>query len=499
MVTDRVRLPVTHRTRPASLALLAAVVALAVLGAPSQATARPLYTGMSGVYDYVPRAYEQVRASGASFVRIGVPWEAIAPKRRPGEWQPTDPADPAYDWDGHIDGAVVNAVAAGLTPLLMINSVPEWAEACIAPNDYPEASCKPEPGPLADFATALARRFSGGFGGLPRVRYWQGLNEPNLSLYFLPQFEDGRAVSADLYRPAANAFYAAVKAVDPSNLVLAAGLGPIAVPKYTIGPLRFTRELLCMRGSQHPRPAPGDCGGGVSFDIFDIHPYTTGSPNREARPNDVQISNLGELRRLLEAAERAGRIHSSLGHVQLWVNEFSWDSKPPDPRGLAMGTECRWTAEAMYKAWRAGVDHFFWYGLRDEPLGGGSAIRVSAQSGLYFRGNGLAGDRPKRVFYVFRFPFVAFPGKRGLTVWGRTPSGGAGKVSIQVRRGGWRTVKTLRASANGIFSARLPTTYGRDRNGAVRARFEGVAAVPFPMGPSPEFLQPPFGSVRPAL
>ena len=82
---------------------------------------------------------------------------------------------------------------------------------------------------LASFSTAAARRYSGQFHGLPRVRYWQGLNEPNLSLFFIPQFATAGTRLALLYRALIDSFYAAVKAVDPSNLVLAAGLGPIGV------------------------------------------------------------------------------------------------------------------------------------------------------------------------------------------------------------------------------------------------------------------------------
>jgi hypothetical protein len=495
MVGGPVRSIPQHRsTRPFLLTLVAALLGAAALALPAPAAAsRPLYTGMSGVYDYVPLAYEQVRATGASFVRIGVPWGSIAPKEQPAQWQPTEPGDPNYHW-GYVDGAVENAVAARLTPVLMVNSVPSWAEGCNAPPGYSEASCKPDAGALAQFATALARRFSGNFGGLPRVTYWQGLNEPNLSLYFLPQYEGETPVSANLYRPIANAFYAAIKAVDPSNLVLAAGLGPNYVPRYTIGPLQFARELLCMTGGKKPKPKPGDCGGGVSFDIFDIHPYTSGGPTHEGGPTDVELGDLSQLQELLQAAERSGRIHGSLRHVQLWVDEFSWDSNPPDPNGLALKIETRWTAEALYRAWQAGVEHFFWYGLRDEPLIPGQPSSFTTQSGLYFRGDTLAADKPKPALYAFRFPFVAYPESGRLTVWGRSPTSSAGKVRVQLKRGkGWRTVKTLRAGSNGVFQARIPTSYGSGRKGAARAVFGGTRSTPFSMRPVPDFEQPPFG------
>ncbi len=151
--------------------------------------------------------------------------------------------------------------------------------------------CDPDPAALAAFATAAARRYSGQFGGLPHVRYWQGLDEPNLSLFFNPQFKSGKPVSPGLYRKLINAFYFAIKSVDRSNLVLAAGLGPIQVRHLTIGPMRFTRLLLCMTGRAIRIRTRGRCGGGVHFDIFDIHPYTTGGPTHKGRADDVELGD----------------------------------------------------------------------------------------------------------------------------------------------------------------------------------------------------------------
>ncbi len=476
-----------------AVALLAALAGTASLAAAPASAARPLYTGMSGVYDYNLTAYQQVRSSGAGLVRIGVPWGSIGPKERPAQWNPEDPGDPNYNW-GHVDGAVKAAVEAGLEPLLTVNSVPTWASGCTSPPGYPEAMCEPKATDLAQFATALARRFGGGFGGFPRVTYYQGLNEPNLSLYFLPQFSGSTLVSPGLYRPLINAFYDAVKAVNPSDLVLAAGLGPIAVPKYTVGPLRFARELLCMKGGKVPKPQPGTCEGGVKFDIFDMHPYTTGSPTHKGGPNDVELGQLGKLHELILAADKAGRIHGAYKRTPLWVTEFSYDTNPPDPGGLKMAIAKRWAAEALYRAWQAGVDHFFWYGLRDEPIEPGVPASSTAQSGLFFRGATVAEDQPKPVFYAFRFPFVAYPTKKGLTYWGRTPTSTGGKVMVQVKTGGgWRTMKKLTVGGNGVFTGLLKTPYGKDEHGAARAVFSGINSVPFSMRPVNDFYQPPFG------
>ncbi len=471
------------RTFKLALSLLLCLMAVAALdAASSQARVRPLNTGISYVYDNDVAAFENAKKAGVGIVQTPLRWASVAPDKPPASWNPQDPADPNYDWE-FIDQWVSRAVAAGLTPVLQVRGAPLWAHRCHSgETDIP---CNPDPAALADFATAAARRFSGSFGGLPRVTYWQGLNEPNLSLFFAPQYEGDRPVSPDLYRVLINSFYAAIKAVDPSNLVIAGGLGPIAVPKYTIGPLRFTRLLLCMRGHNHPRPTKGDCEGGVHFDIFDIHPYTTGGPTHEGGVNDVQLGDLAKLKTLLAAADRAGRIQGAFEHTPLWVMELSWDTNPPDPGGLPMKIESRWIAEALFNSWSIGIEYFFWYSLRDSD---------ELQSGLYFSGPTVAQDQPKEILDAFRFPFVAYPREKGLSFWGRTPSSSKGRVVIEVlRRRHWRKVDVIRADDAGIFQGIAPQRYGRNRKGAARAVYEGGSSLPFSMKPVPDFPHPPFG------
>lgn len=464
--------------------------AIAAATQTAAADAQPLRTAISGINEDALLAFQRVKEAGARYVRVAVEWSEIAPSAKPAAWQPENPADLHYDWR-RTDEGVVHAVAAGLEPVAMIEEVPRWVERC---HSNLGGNCDPDPDALAAFATAAARRYSGGFGGLPRVAYWQGLNEPNLSLYFNPQFEGDRAVSPDLYRILANRFYAAIKAVDPAAIVIAAGLGPIAVPSYTIGPMRFTRELLCMKGRDRFRPAPGNCGGGVYFDIFDIHPYTTGGPTHTGGANDVQMGDLAKLRALLDAADRAGRIKGQFEHTPLWIGEFSWDTNPPDPGGLPMKIETRWLAEALYRAWRAGVEAFFWFSLRDRTPNPSLPFSQTLESGLYFRGHTLEQDQPKEIFFAYRFPFVAYPREKGLFFWGRTPSNAKGKVVIQIlKRGHWRRAAVARADETGIFRGLSPRRYGRNKRGAARAVYMGETSVPFSMKPVPDFPHPPFG------
>jgi hypothetical protein len=490
--------PAAGRVRSAALLLVAlasACAALAIIATPAGAALPPLQTGVSYVLpnEEPAVALEHVKATGSQLAQMPVRWSEVAPKDQPAAWQPEDPGDSHYDWD-RTDRWVVAAIQNGLTPVLQIRSAPTWVQRCEPSQIDAGAPCNPDPAALATFATATARRYNGFFAGLPRVQYWQGLNEPNLSLFFNPQYEGDKPASPILYRALINSFYAAIKSVDPSNLVIAAGLGPIAVPKLTIGPMRFTRLLLCMTGGKHPRPTKGDCEGGVNFDIFDMHPFTTGGPTHKGGPNEVQMGDLGKLTTLLRAADRAGRINSVFPQTPLWITELSWDSKPPDPTGLPMKTLTRWAAEALHQAWQAGVHTLFWFSLRDSPVGT-APYGQTLQSGLYFRGATVAQDEPKEVLQAFHFPFVAYPGDEGLSFWGRTPTSKNGKVVIQaLRKGRWNTVAAIRAGENGVFRGKAKTHYGRSKKGAIRARYRGKTSVPFAMRGIPDFPQPPFGT-----
>ncbi len=477
------------RRRHLVAALAVVAMALGLLPAGAAAQPRPLVTGVTNLGTNAPLAFARVHDAGARFVRVPLYWAGTALGGKPAN--PSDPDDPSYNWS-EANEAVRNAYAAGLTPLMLFDGAPSWAQRCQSPPSLSGAVCDPDPIALREFATAAAKHFSGRVSGVPAVTYFQALNEPNLSLWFFPQFEtSGKELSPGLYRTVVNAFYEGIKSVDRNDVVVAAGLGPIAVPKLTIGPLKFARQLLCMRGIKNPKPAAG-CGGPVHFDIFAIQPYTTGGPTHEGGPNDVELADLPKLQKLLAAADRAGHIAGMYKRTPLWVTEFSWDSKPPDPGGLPMKIEVRWVAEALHVAWSAGVDHFFWFSLRDEAREG-RPTSEALESGLYFRGSSLAADKAKPILAAFRFPFVAYPGKQ-LEFWGRTPTSTPGKVRIQAKlQSGWKTVATVTAKETGIFQGRKRTSYGANLKGAVRAVVGGQKSPAFGMKPVPDFVHPPFG------
>jgi Cellulase (glycosyl hydrolase family 5) len=479
------------------LALGLAVCGLTAVGAAVGTSRSTAYgVGLQTSVNVYPTAadgaltFGRVHAAGASMVRLVLSWRGAAPTNPSPRFDPANPEDPAYRWH-EFDRLIDLAVAYGLTPIVDILGAPQWAQ---SPPGGGELS--PDPSQLALFAHAVATRYDGSRAGVPPVRYWEVWNEPNISYFLQPQLEGGRVVSVDRYRAMVNGFADAVHGVSASDVVIGGALAPNGVlrPEVTaIAPLQFTREVFCLSPGQKPHRT---CSTPVDVDAWSVHPYTSGGPSTvPANPDNVWLANLGSMTALIHAAQRLGALRST-HPAQVWVSEFSWDSNPPDPAGVPLRLEQRWVAEALYRSWRAGVNVFTWFALRDQPL-----ASSPFQSGLYFGcPGGLACDTPKPAEAAFRFPFVAYtyPGHRA-TVWGRTPAGLRVPVQIQWRfQGRWRKLAILRTDGDGIFSARLPLPRdAASKSTVLRATLIGgdsSSSPSFSLHKPPDILVTPFGS-----
>ena len=466
------------------IAVLAALGAM-LLALPPQAPAapRPLVTGVQD-FDFTPTHFARVGQAGAGVVKINVSWRGVAPEHPAAAFNPADPAALGYKW-APFDDYVRAAVAAGLDPLITVEHAPAWAE---RDRRGRAGTGNPDPVQFGLFGEAVARRYSGAFAGLPRVKMFEAWNEPNAEFFLSPQRIGRRSYAPGLYREMVNEFAARVHRVHADNLVVAGATFPFTLDRanaVAIGPYRFIRELLCL--STRLEVVRG-CGPPVQLDVLSHHPYTSGGPtHKAAHPDSVSLGDMPRLRRLLKTAVRKGRV-ASRGPVRFWVTEFGWDSAPPDPRGVPPALHARWVSEALYRSWRAGVSLFVWYRLRDGPSD------EPVQSGLWFRCNaGIGCDRPKTSLQAYRFPFVAFRAGKRIRVWGRTPRGVAGRVLIE-RSGprGRKRLRRLRANSVGIFKGRIRGP----RRGRLRARVvsSGDASVPFSLRRVADRPFNPFGS-----
>jgi hypothetical protein len=387
---------------------------------------------------------EAVRAQ-ARFVRINLPWAAVA-GRAPAD--PSDPGDDAYDFRA-IDAAITAARAKGLEPLLTITGAPGFAEGPGKPSSAPAGTWKPDATAYGQFARAVAIRYSGRYQGLPGVRYYQAWNEPNLSTYITPQYEGKRSTAPDIYRRLLNSFYEGVKGVDRGNLVITGGTAPYGDPPggARTRPLTFLRSLLCLRGHKRLRKA-AKCPQKAKFDVLAHHPInTTGKPTKPAiSRDDASIADFGEVRGILRAARKRHTLGAGR-RPQLWATEVWWSSRPPDPRGLRLRKQALYIEQALYLLWRQGAKVAINLQARDPRYQQGAP---QVYAGLYF-----SDGAPKPALTAFRFPFVTDRKSKGaLRAWGKAPEGG--RVTIQRKRGGrWRAVKRLRVGAGKVFSTKL--------------------------------------------
>jgi hypothetical protein len=498
----------THKRHPHSfpcvLAALVCSVALVLPAAASAAPARPLRTAVvdaDAFYDLasIPTASQLVRSTGAQAVRLYVDWREIAPWERPAGFEPTNPRDPAYFWE-RLDRQVTYVVQNGMSPILSILRAPPWASQT---GEGPEGSRRPDAQAYGKFILAVARRYSGSFEDLPRVRYWQAWNEPNYFRHLGPQYDtplseeataDSKLLSPGIYRGLVNAFAKSVHSVHEDNLVVAGGLSPFGkefANMHVARNLPFMRKLFCL--NDQDRPIEG-CKKKVRFDVWSHHPYTAGGPShKNITPLDVSLGDLPRMRRVLMAAVRAGRVISSHRRIDFWGTEFSWDTDPPDPNAVPMELHTRWVAHALYQMWKSGMSLVTWFQIQDHP--GQTADGHSFESGLYFDcEENVFCAAPKPSMYAFRFPFVAFTQKRGVLVWGRTPDSEGGPVRVEQRvNDEWRKVASLTADRYGIFTE----TVRAKRRGFMRAQIvragERTISVPFSLKREPDRAVNPFG------
>jgi hypothetical protein len=450
--------------------------------------------------DEDPRVREltmaRIRAAGASVVRIPVDWrDLVSADPGPG-FQAADPASSAYRF-APLDASVLSAVSAGLTPLLVVSHAPAFAEATPRwPYAYP-GSWAPSPIALEAFASALARRFDGSFpdpqesgGALPRVRLFQAWNEPNLARYLEPQWvvEEGRwsAFSPLLYRQLLNAFYDGVKAVEPGDLVVAAGVAPNGDPEGVgrMQPVRFLQELLCLpRGRRASAGrARRSCPEPPHFDVLAFHPLSAADPDLPAVASlDVAIADFAKITGLLKQAERL-RTALPAGEKPVWVTELNWESAPQSPQGVPAELQAAWISRALHRLWVAGVSLVAWQFLVDPypgvsaatPTGG--VIEYPRPAGLYSAGAG--GDpesaAPKPFLSGFTFPFdpLRVDAER-VRVWALLMRPRQPVLLERRARGGgaWRTVARLHADRHGVLNVLVAL------RGAARLRLRSGALV----------------------
>ena len=273
-------------------------------------------------------ALDAARDANASVIRTLVTWKDAATSRPANA---RDSFDPAYHFDD-LDDLVRSSQQRGIELLLSIWGTPEWANGEQTPNHAPTDAQD-----LADFAYALADRYSGRHAGYPAVRLYTAWNEPNLEQFLSPQFDDaGESVSPGLYADIARSVYDGVKEANPDALVAIGETSPRGQDRPSRGavqdshsPARFARLVSELRPT-------------LRFDAWAQHPYPprpSVAPARSVRWPRVALGNLELFGESLDSWFGRER-------TPIWITEYGHETVP-DPAGISLDTQARYAEEAL--------------------------------------------------------------------------------------------------------------------------------------------------------
>ena len=374
------------RSRRYVLAVIAASLSAAVMFPGSAAASRDLMVGLvndSGIFAQPEKdeAFRSLADARAEVARVTLAWNRVA-LRRPA--YPLDPEDRAYDWREY-DAIVGAADRHGIRLLFTIAGTPPWA------NESGDARRAPtRMTDLRAFAYAAAKRYSGRYFAaagsipLPRVDMWTAWNEPNLRMFFRPQWKKvGRrwiAVSPAIYARMCNAVWEGVhRAGDEAWIEETVACGVTAPrgadrpwgPSKSVSPLRFLR---------------GMAAAGAYFDVYAHNPYSARVGPRWV-PHDDRWIALGNIGRLVTTLTQLyGR------DMRLWLTEYGFRTNPPDVTGVSWHDQAAFLREAhgMVRA-HPRIDMLIWYQFKDDDRHGGW------MSGLV-----TADGTKKAAFWAFR-------------------------------------------------------------------------------------------------
>jgi hypothetical protein len=367
------------------LLLLAALAASLGLAVPSADGSRGMLIGLldeAALYDNPQDVYPLLEQARTQVLRVNLYWGGASgvARRRPA--QPTNPDDPAYNWELY-DRTVNYAAQHRIRILFSIFGTPRWANGGKPTNRAPTRAAD-----LRDFAYAAARRYSGSFVGadgraLPPVRYWLAWNEPNYPIGLVPQYRRVGArwviQSAVDYARICTAVYTGVKRTLIRNQRVGCGVtGPRGnnqprSSRPTVAPLTFLRALKS--------------AGLKTFDAYAHHPYygrRSETPTTKPAATAITLANIDLLSRELARL---------WGPKRIWITEYGYQTNPPDRVfGVSYARQAAYLRQAFTLARRhPRIDLMLWFLLRDEAHLGGW------QSGLLTR----TGQR-KPAFNVFR-------------------------------------------------------------------------------------------------
>lgn len=291
---------------------------------PTPTSPTPTMWGISGnswdVLANGARALDAAKATGAKIVRVDFDWGQIESTKGTRNWA---------RWDSFVSGCN----SRGLKVLATLAFTPAWAR----PSG---TSDKAPPTNLADFTAfcqAAVTRYA------PQgVHWWEIWNEQNIPMFWQPKPDPVK------YTTMLKQAYAAIKAVDPSAIVMNGGFSPAGDSSdgLYVSPRTFLTKMYAN-------------GAKGSFNAFAIHPYAF-NYGIDAAGDWNQWYSLPKTRQIL--------VDNGDSALKVWATEYG------APTGSNMTRCVTETQQAQYvqAAWTEWTGQFgawtgplLWYCLRD--------------------------------------------------------------------------------------------------------------------------------------
>jgi LysM repeat protein len=232
-------------------------------------------------------------------------------------WRDFEPVKGDIDF-ATLDEIVEGLNSAGIRILLTITAAPAWARSSNVENGPPDRFSD-----YADFVSALAGRYAG------KVQAYEVWNEPNLRREWNSA---AHPIGAASYYGLLQAAYAAIKAADPSALVISAGLAPTGFNDgvNAIDDRLYLRNLYSL-------------GLGEVSDAIGAHPLGWANPpdavccvapvgveTHFENPSFYFLNTLNDYRQIM--------VEANDGSTPIWVTKFGWgtseDTDPPSANNV---------------------------------------------------------------------------------------------------------------------------------------------------------------------
>ncbi len=255
-------------------------------------------------------------------------------------WRDIEDRSGAYLW-GELDNIVADVNAAGMLLMINITRSPSWYTA------NGSDGLPADPATLARFSAALAERYR---GRVHAILIW---NEQNLA------YENGGSIGPDdpgHFVEIMAASYTAIKAVDPSIIVVAGAPASTATndPGVAMDTISYLRAMYAYKG-------------GMIRDYFDVqalHPGGSANPPDTLypeRPSSAQgwtddpsfyFRHVENQRRVMEEA--------GMGDHQVWITEYGW-ATPNNTPGYEFGNQISFETQRDY------IVGAIWYTFNNYP------------------------------------------------------------------------------------------------------------------------------------